>query len=655
MLSTNQLFFVMLFAFAALFLRPQSAFSQNNLKRKIDSVVSGLENMKFQEKRSSYFDICDLIMRAGGNKREELFNYAISRDSSEHARMVFYETYSKVFSRRGQTDEALELKEMGLELAEKLKDIEYEIVYHNDIANLYIYQNKPDKALFHINKAELLAQEDKYKHYNTSIYYNRGLLNNILGDHEEERLSYLKMWEYAEDMENTSRKRFLLYILVDFLSQVDHPEELAKFTEVLSDLYEEANPNMPEGHMPIKSIFEKRSDPVNIPKLKKSIRISDSLNSLNSLTFASIALAKTYEKMGQPYQGVQVLKNIAPKIDTTNKPQLKLYLVSELSRLNAEAKNFEEAFTYLREETKLRDSIKSERMQQNLAEMEVKFDTEKKERKIAQQDLQLEKEARQKNMIFTGLIALGVLLIMSFFFFRNKLKYQRTIAAQTEAIQQQEIRELQQENKLLALNSMIEGQEAERLRIAKDLHDSLGGLLSTVKAHFTTIQKEIEELEKLNITEKTNSLIDEACLEVRRISHNMMPHALSLSGLKGAVQDIASNLQEEGYLVTLEIEDLPSMDKTREVMVYRLIQEIVANIRKHAEAKSVLIQVLARKNDLNLLIEDNGKGFNFDQALKKGGIGLKSINSRVQFLDGHIDWDTQEGEGTAVSIKIPAV
>ena len=176
-----------------------------------------------------------------------------------------------------------------------------------------------------------------------------------------------------------------------------------------------------------------------------------------------------------------------------------------------------------------------------------------------------------------------------------------------------------------------------------------------MKAHFTTIQKEIEELEKLNITEKTNSLIDEACLEVRRISHNMMPHALSLSGLKGAVQDIASNLQEEGYLVTLEIEDLPSMDKTREVMVYRLIQEIVANIRKHAEAKSVLIQVLARKNDLNLLIEDNGKGFNFDQALKKGGIGLKSINSRVQFLDGHIDWDTQEGEGTSVSIKIPAV
>jgi two-component system NarL family sensor kinase len=527
-------------------------------------------------------------------------------------------------------------------------------VYHNDIANLYIYQNQPDKALFHLNKAELLAQDEKYEHYNTSIYYNRGLLNNILGDYEQERLSYLKMWEYAEDMENTPRKRFLLYILVDFLSQVDYPEELAKYTEELSDLYEEANPNTPEGHMPIKSIFEKRSDPANIPKLKRSIRISDSLNSLNSLTFSSIALAKTYEKMGQPYQGVEILKKILPKLDTTKKPQLKLYIVAELSRLNAEATNFEEAFTYLREETKLRDSIKSERMQKNIAELEVKFDTEQKERQIAQQDLQLEKEARQKNLIFTGLIALGVLLIMSFFFFRNKLKYQRTIAAQTEAIQKQEIKELQQENKLLALNSMIEGQEAERLRIAKDLHDSLGGLLSTVKAHFTTIQKEIEELEKLNITEKTNSLIDEACIEVRRISHNMMPHALSLSGLKGAVEDIVANLKEEGYKVTLELGDLPEMETTREVMVYRLLQEIISNIRKHAESKSVLIQLLAHNGELNLLIEDNGKGFDYNSALEKGGLGLKSINSRVQFLDGQIDWDTQEGQGTSVSIKIPS-
>ena len=195
---------------------------------------------------------------------------------------------------------------------------------------------------------------------------------------------------------------------------------------------------------------------------------------------------------------------------------------------------------------------------------------------------------------------------------------------------------------------MIEGQEAERLRIAKDLHDSLGGLLSTVKAHFTTIQKEIEQLEKLNITEKTNSLIDEACIEVRRISHNMMPHALSISGLKGAIEDIATNLREEDFQVTLEIDELPEMENTREVMIYRLIQEIISNIRKHANAKSVLIQLLSHEDGLNLLMEDDGKGFDYDAAIAKGGLGLKSINSRVQFLDGNIEWDSHVERGTSV-------
>ena len=234
------------------------------------------------------------------------------------------------------------------------------------------------------------------------------------------------------------------------------------------------------------------------------------------------------------------------------------------------------------------------------------------------------------------------------------MKDQKTIATQKQALKDQEIKELQQKNKLLALNSMIEGQEAERLRIAKDLHDSLGGLLSTVKAHFTTIQKEIEQLEELNITAKTNSLIDEACIEVRRISHNMMPHALSISGLQGAVEDIAENLRDEGYEATLEVNHLPEkIEATKEVMIYRLVQEIISNIRKHAEAKSVLIQILGYKKELNLIIEDDGKGFIYDEAMEKGGLGLKSINSRVQFLDGTISWDSQPNKGTSVTINIP--
>jgi signal transduction histidine kinase len=201
---------------------------------------------------------------------------------------------------------------------------------------------------------------------------------------------------------------------------------------------------------------------------------------------------------------------------------------------------------------------------------------------------------------------------------------------------------------------MIEGQEAERLRIAKDLHDSLGGLLSTVKAHFTTIQNEIKQLEQFNLTSKTNNLIDEACTEVRRISHNMMPQALSISGLEGAVEDLGDQLSEQGFETTIEISKLAEgIDSTREVMIYRLLQEVTSNIRKHAQASTILIQFIGHDDNLSMIVEDNGVGFNYKEQLVKGGLGLKSINSRVQFLDGSINWDTQPGNGTIISVTIP--
>ncbi|NND64038.1 MAG: sensor histidine kinase, partial [Flavobacteriaceae bacterium] len=465
----------------------------------------------------------------------------------------------------------------------------------------------------------------------------------------------LKMWEATKDYENSPTKRFVLYILVDHFSQLDAPLEVAKFTEILAELYEDAHPNTPAGHMPIKNIFENRADPVNIPRLKEAIAISDSLNSVNSMAYNTIALAKTYDKMNRSDLALPYLQRAIDSLKKTSKPQVLFDLYKSNIRSSLAINDFKTAYNSKNAESILRDSVTSERMQRNIAELEVKFDTEKKERKILEQNLTIEQETRQKNQILMGTIGLGLILFLTFIFFRKRLLDQRTIAEQRDAIQQQEITELQQKNKLLALNSMIEGQEAERLRIAKDLHDSLGGLLSTVKAHFSTIQREIEQLEKLNITEKTNNLIDEACIEVRRISHNMMPHALSISGLKGALEDVAENLKEQGYEVSLEISNLPEdLESTKEVMIYRLIQEIISNIRKHADAKTILIQLLGYKDEINLIVEDDGKGFDYDRAIDNGGLGLKSINSRVEFLDGKIHWDSQFNQGTTITINLPS-
>ena len=638
---------------AVCFSIPQCAFSQEAAKKRIDSVLKTLNGKAYEEKKDAYDFINELILKEN-KEAQSLFEYAISKDSTDLGRMVLYTKYSQKLSQLGLTDDALQIKLLGLELAEKLHDETAVMEYHSSIGITYLYQSKPDKATYHFNEAQKIAEKEEHRDYLWNIYYGKGLLQLMLGNVEEGTNNYRKMWEVVKEYPNSSTKRFALYILVDHFSQIDYPTELAIFTEELSQLYEEVHPNTPAGHMPIKNIFEKRADPSNLPRLKEAIRISDSLNSINSLCYTSVALADTYVKMKQPEKAIPYLERALQKLKTVNKPQVTLDVLTKMASENEAAEKYKEAYQDKILEATMRDSVNSNNMQRNIAELEVKFDTEKKERKILEQDLTIEKENRQKHQIMMGLIALGLLLLLSFVFFRKRLKDQKTIAQQKEAIQSQQIVELQQKNKLLALNSMIEGQEAERLRIAKDLHDSLGGLLATVKAHFTTIQKEIEQLEKLNITEKTNNLIDEACIEVRRISHNMMPHALSISGLRGAVEDMAESLRAEGYEVQLEIGKLPdAMEPTKEVMIYRLLQEIISNIRKHAKASKLLIQLLRHQNELHILVEDNGKGFDYDAATEKGGLGLKSINSRVQFLDGTIQWDSQLEQGTSITINLP--
>lgn len=318
---------------------------------------------------------------------------------------------------------------------------------------------------------------------------------------------------------------------------------------------------------------------------------------------------------------------------------------------NKKLGNFTEALKNHEQYTAVKDSLFNEKNIRKITQVGMQYEFDKKE---AQQNLKIEKEKQSKNLILAGLIVSGLILIGLFIFFKKRIKYQKTIATQNEALQKQKITELQQKNKLTALNSMIEGQEAERLRIAKDLHDTLGGLLSTIKAHFTGIQNQCNEISNIPLTQKTNQLIDQACLSVRRVSHNMMPHSLRLSGLSGAFEDLGEQLEQQGYNINLEIQNIPSnIEETKKIMLYRIAQEVLTNIRKHADAASILVQLIGSKNQLTLIIEDDGKGFKYNEAYNKGGVGIENINSRVSYLDGTIVWDSEIGKGTTVTINIP--
>lgn len=303
---------------------------------------------------------------------------------------------------------------------------------------------------------------------------------------------------------------------------------------------------------------------------------------------------------------------------------------------------------------KIKDSIFSNQKDKNLSDALQKYESVKKDKTLAVQKLQIEDERKIKRWLITGAVVISVLTLIILVFYRKRVKYMSLINKQGEILQKQKIAELEQKTKVLALNGMISGQETERARIAKDLHDGLGGLLSTVKAHFSFLPIEKSNEEHKSIYDKTNELIDEACVEVRRISHNMMPHALSISGLEDAIVDLGESLNQDGIKTVMEVGKLPfKLEETKNVMIYRLVQELIVNIRKHASAENVLLQMLVHKKSITLTIEDDGKGFETKNILKMPGLGLKNIFSRVQFLDGTIDYHSEILKGSSVTIQIP--
>lgn len=314
-------------------------------------------------------------------------------------------------------------------------------------------------------------------------------------------------------------------------------------------------------------------------------------------------------------------------------------------------KEYQSSLANLELHTAIKDSLFNEKNVRKLTQVEMQYGFDKKD---AAQKLIIERKNLEKKLILIGSIALVLLALTVLFFLRKRLKYQKTIRKQEKILHKQKVNELNQENKLTAMNSMITGQELERERIAKDLHDSLGGLLSTIKAHYNAIVNNTKNAATKE-QEKTSNLIDEACIEVRRISHNMMPHALSIAGLEGAISDIAENLNQQGIETIFECNQIPKLEKTKEITLYRLIQEITSNIRKHAKAKKVLIQLFSHKDKMHLTIEDDGVGFDYQTILKTSkGLGIKSIESRVAFIDGTIEWDSMPNQGTTINITAPA-
>ncbi len=317
-------------------------------------------------------------------------------------------------------------------------------------------------------------------------------------------------------------------------------------------------------------------------------------------------------------------------------------------------------YEYLKRYTELNDSILNKNRLESFTNLALKYGT--KDIKSNIELLKIEKEyadernKAQRRTLYILAIGLFIVITSVYFiikFYDQRISTTRIITEQKEEINQQQIRELEDNMKMNSMRSVIEGQEIERERIAKDLHDSLGGLLSTIKLQFDNVRSKQKGLSELKEYNQAHNLLDTAVEEVRTISRNLQPGSLHDLGMVSAIKDLINRFDGDDYPdIDFQHYEMPDkMDKMIALSVYRIIQELVTNSLKHAQAKEILIQINTEVDELVIQYEDDGIGFD-QYNLKRKGMGLENIRSRVNYMHGSLTMDSRQGDGMTVLIRV---
>lgn len=523
---------------------------------------------------------------------------------------------SDIYNALGRTDSGIILRMSAIELLEKSRNINEKLRLHS-LSNNY---------------------------YNLAVIYG-----NIFEDLDKSFTYYKKAAQLARQGKDTVMLVTALNEITNKLINKGSLTEASAAADEALNLSKTTNDNLllARGYAAYSSILNAKNETkAAVTACQKAVQYSLLANSADDFIAHSLRLGRTLKKIGNYKEEIKVLNKAIEKANEIGQIMYSKEIYEELAEANFKQGNYKEAYQNLKNKTIYKDSLVKAENNRFIAEIDTKYQTAQKEKilsqnqlQLAQKDLQLQKNRYYMYYSIAALIV--ALLIIALIYLQSRYKKQA---------HEREVKSLLQQKELHLLQALMQGEEKERSRIAKDLHDGVAGMLAAVKMHFSSITTSDNLLHSEGYHQGMK-LLNEATQEIRKTSHNLMPEVLLQHGLDEALRRYCNNVTNSK---TLQIQydswgEIGRFNDGFELSVYRIIQELLNNIIKHSKATQAIVQLTQQNDVLSISIEDNGIGFTNEN--NKEGMGLRSLQSRIKAMNGKLEVEASEQSGVSAYLE----
>ncbi len=492
------------------------------------------------------------------------------------------------------------------------------ILYWVNLGDDLQAMNPEDKyaktVITYLNKAELL--ENKNNKALGKIILSKGYLNFILHKFDSARYHYHRYLTIANDTEANYYQK----------SQIT-----ATYANIAQTFLSENKPDS--------AIFY--SEKV-IRKFE-----TDGKKDSNLLIFAGYNLGEAYN-LQRKYK--EAIRATVPALQIARTHSLSSQLSGHkiLSSAYSAIGDYRSAWEEQKAYSLVKDSMKKLENIRTISQMEVKYQVAERNKELAEKEMAIalrDSSIKTKNMWIGGIFASIILLMLTgILLYRQHLQKQRI-----------QLLQMQQEKEVSLLHAMIDGEEKERKRLAVELHDGIGGLLGTIRMQLGAALRSRSSATGNEGFKEILSLLDDAYSELRKTAHNLMPEILDQEGLEIAIGMFCDRIRKADNIEIIfeTVGTIPRLKPRLELALYRIVQELLHNIMKHAQASEAIVQLAFINDRLGITVEDNGKGMG--SIVNNGslaGMGIKTIQDRINGIGGKFDIFSSPGEGSSINLEL---